>query len=78
MLRRNVVAGHALALRDGTGSILSLPFLEISTMWSRWLALGLLLDGVRLVPLNEQLVEYRLQSWEYGWPQKPTSVACHI
>ena len=59
LLRRNVVAGHALAFRRNRLDLL-LPIPEIGHAdW--WLALGLLMDG-GLVPLRDQLVEYRLHS----------------
>lgn len=75
LLRRNVVAGHALALRRDRLDLL-LPFPEIDHAdW--WLALGLLLDG-GLVPLNEQLVEYRLHSGNTVGLRSRTSVAWRI
>ena len=75
LLRRNVVAGHALALRRDRLDLL-LPFPEIDHAdW--WLALGLLLDG-GLVPLNEQLVDYRLHSGNTVGLRSRTSVVWRI
>ncbi len=59
LLRRNVVAGHALAFRRDRLELL-LPFPDLRHAdW--WLALGLLLDG-GLLPMSERLVDYRLHS----------------
>ncbi|MFZ2058760.1 MAG: glycosyltransferase [Acidimicrobiales bacterium] len=75
LLRRNVVAGHALALRRDRLDLL-LPFPEIDHAdW--WLALGLLLDG-GLVPVNERLVEYRLHSGNRVGLRSRTSFARRI
>ncbi|MGO9334107.1 MAG: glycosyltransferase [Acidimicrobiales bacterium] len=75
LLRRNVVAGHALALRRDRLDLL-LPFPEIDHAdW--WLGLGLLLDG-GLAPLNDQLVDYRLHSGNTVGLRSRTSVAWRI
>ena len=75
LLRRNVVAGHALALRRARLDLL-LPFPDVDHAdW--WLALGLLLDG-GLVPLSERLVDYRLHSANAVGLRSRTSVPWRI
>ncbi len=75
LLRRNVVAGHALALRrDRLAWLTPFPALRHAD-W--WLAIGLLLDG-GLVPVSEPLVEYRLHSGNTVGLRSRTSIASRI
>jgi glycosyltransferase involved in cell wall biosynthesis len=75
LLRRNVVAGHALALRRERLDLL-LPFPDVDHAdW--WLALGLLLDG-GLIPLRERLVDYRLHGANTVGLRSRTSVAWRL
>jgi glycosyltransferase involved in cell wall biosynthesis len=75
LLRRNVVAGHALALRREKLDLL-LPFPQVDHAdW--WLALGLLLDG-GLIPVSEQLVDYRLHGANTVGLRSRTSVVSRI
>jgi hypothetical protein len=75
LLRRNVVAGHALALRRERLDLL-LPFPDVDHAdW--WLALGLFLDG-GLVPLSERLVDYRLHGANTVGLRSRTSVPWRI
>jgi glycosyltransferase involved in cell wall biosynthesis len=72
LLRRNVVAGHALAFRRDRLDAL-LPFPDIyHADW--WLALGLLADG-GLLPLAERLVDYRLHQRNAVGLRSRTSMA---
>jgi glycosyltransferase involved in cell wall biosynthesis len=75
VLRRNVVAGHALALRRDRLDTL-LPFADLQHAdW--WLALGLLLTG-GVVPVREQLVDYRLHPGNSVGLRSHVSVARRI
>jgi len=75
LLRRNVVAGHALGFRRDKLDLL-LPIPEIAHAdW--WLALGLLIDG-GLVPLSDELVEYRLHGANSVGLRSRTSLARRI
>jgi glycosyltransferase involved in cell wall biosynthesis len=72
LLRRNVVAGHALAFRRDRVDLL-LPFPELNHAdW--WLAIGLLLDG-GLLPLRDKLVDYRLHAGNTVGLRSRTGVA---
>jgi glycosyltransferase involved in cell wall biosynthesis len=75
LLRRNVVAGHALALRRDRLELLSPLAGAHHPDW--WLAMGLLLDG-GLLPVNEQLVDYRLHSGNTVGLRSRTSAASRI
>ncbi|MGO9560719.1 MAG: glycosyltransferase [Acidimicrobiales bacterium] len=75
LLRRNVVAGHALALRRDRLEWLSPLAGAHHADW--WLAMGLLLDG-GLLPVDERLVDYRLHSGNTVGLRSRTSAASRI